>query len=101
MCASKIGYWAAAGAGTSTATASRATSRRLMAPERSTRGSGRVIARPADLAGPIAHTVRVRDRREHHAPGLADALFVRAPAPAHDARAGAADQQRRRALQLE
>ena len=80
------------------AVASRATLPRTMA--RAYHGcSGRIVAGAADLARPVAHVGGVGDRREHDAPVLRDALLVPAPAPADDAGAGAAYQQRRGALE--
>src|SRR4030095_2800859 len=55
----------------------------------------------ADAAGPVAHALRVRHRREHDAPVLAHALLVGAAAPADDARGAAADQRRRVLLQAQ
>src|SRR5262245_61555395 len=57
--------------------------------------------RLADAAGTVADARRVGERRENDAIGFADPLLVDAATPADDVRARAADQRRRRALELQ
>src|SRR5256712_7416151 len=104
MCASKIGYWAAASRGlpTRSRTAASETSEpRAVIAGILSRGRSRDPGRSAHAAGTVADAPGVAKRGEDDAMLLGDALVVSAAAPADDSRRRATDEHRRRALERE
>src|SRR2546422_4973649 len=104
MCASKIGYWAAASRGlpTRSRTAASETSEpRAVIAGILSRGRSRDPGRSAHAAGTVADAPGVGQRGEDDAMLLGDALVVSAAAPADDSRRRATDEHRRRALERE
>src|SRR5712691_4628129 len=104
MCASKIGYWAAASRGSPTRSrtaASETSEPRAVIGGVLSRARSRDPGRPAHAAGTVADAPGVAQRSEDDAMLLGDALVVSAAAPADDSRRRAPDEHRRRALERE
>src|SRR5256712_7990642 len=104
MCASKIGYWAAASRGlpTRSRTAASETSEpRAVIAGILSRGRSRDPGRSAHAAGTVTDAPGVGQRGEDDAMLLGDALVVSAAAPADDSRRRGTDEHRRRALERE
>src|SRR5436309_396370 len=102
MCASKIGYWAAASRGSPTR--SRTAASETSEPRAVIAGilsRGRSRGRSAHAAGTVADAPGVAQRGEDDAMLLGDALVVSAAAPADDPRCRGSDEHRRRALERE
>src|SRR5437867_3591762 len=101
MCASKIGYWAAASRGSPTRSrtaASETSEPRALIAVILSRGRSRDLGRSAHAAGTVADAPGVAQRGEDDAMLLGDALVVSAAAPADDSRRRATDEHRRGAL---
>src|SRR5437667_11125036 len=101
MCASKIGYWAAASRGSPTRSrtaASETSEPRAVIAGVLSRARSRDPGRSAHAAGTVADAPGVGQRGEDDAMLLGDALVVSAAAPADDPRRRGSDEHRRRAL---
>src|SRR5438128_1653478 len=104
MCASKIGYWAAASRGSPTRSrtaASETSEPRAVIAGILSRGRSRDPGRSAHAAGTVTDAPGVGQRGEDDAMLLGDALVVSAAAPADDSRRRATDEHRRCALERE
>src|SRR5438034_2370791 len=97
MCASKIGYWAAASRGSPTRSrtaASETSEPRAVIAGILSRARSRDPGRSAHAAGTVADAPGVAQRGEDDAMLLGDALVVSAAAPADDPRCRGSDEHR-------